>query len=171
MQHLSTYPIKRAVFMLCTLVLIADLQAANDGAPDSEEAVVLTGWLHVEDHTMADVVLEVEVNGTLRTAQVSESGRFTVTLPANTEATLRFEKPGHLTKEVAVDTRHAREGLKGQRSRHVKFAVIMQLERHMGNWTYNGPVGGLSFEEGGGCLAVQHNNVLVPSDRNRPMVF
>ncbi|MEX1131657.1 MAG: hypothetical protein WEC15_00395 [Flavobacteriales bacterium] len=140
-------------------------------APPAEDAVVLTGWLHVEDHTMADVVLEVLVNGTIRNAEVSESGRFSVSLPANVEATLRFEKPGHLSKEVLVDTRHAADGSFEQRTRRLKFAVIMQQERHMGNWTYNGPVGSIGFEQGGGCVAVQHDRNLVPADRHKPMVF
>lgn len=120
---------------------------------------------------MTDVVLEVEVNGTIHTATVSETGRFSVTLPADVEATLRFEKPGHLSKEVLVDTRYAGDGTFEQRTRKLKFAVVMQLERHMGNWTYNGPVGAIAFDQGGGCLAVQHDRALVPADRHKPMVF
>jgi len=153
------------------LGLCGNATASPPGAPPAQDAVVLTGWLHVEDHTMADVVLEVLVNGTVRKAHVSESGRFSVSLPANVEATLRFEKPGHLSKEVLVDTRHAGDGSFEQRTRRLKFAVIMQLERHMGNWTYNGPVGSIGFEQGGGCVAVQHDRNLVPADRHRPMVF
>ncbi len=145
--------------------------ATPPGAPPADEAVVLTGWLHVEDYTMADVVLEVHVNGAVRTASVSETGRFTLSLPADVEAILRFEKPGHLSKEVVVDTRHVRDGSFDQRVRRLKFAVIMQLERHMGNWTYNGPVGSIGFEQGGGCVAVQHDRSLVPADRHKPMVF
>jgi hypothetical protein len=147
------------------------LAGAPPSDPDTEGAVVLTGWLHVEDHTMADVVLEVEVNGVVRYAHVAENGRFTISLPAGTEATLRFEKPGHLSKELLVDTRHSRDGAAGQRTRRVKFAVIMQLERFMGKWTYNGPVGSIGFEAGGGCLAVQHDCGLVPIKGNVPMVF
>jgi hypothetical protein len=155
---------------LCAILL--SLTAASWAAgPPAEEAVILTGWLHVEDHTMADVVLEVEVNGTTHVAPVSENGRFTVELPANTEATLRFEKPGHLPKEVVVDTRHARDGSAGQRTRRVNFAVIMELERRMGGLTYAGPVGSLSFDEGGGCLAVSHDPKRVPAKRQAPMVF
>jgi len=171
MKNLRPALFKRIMLPLVSIALVMGAQAADTGAPDSNDAVVLTGWLHVEDHFMADVVIEVEVNGTFRTARVSENGRFTVTLPADAEATLRFEKPGHLTKEVVVDTRNAQEGLPGHRARRVKFAVIMQMERHMGNWTYSGPVGGLSFEQGGGCLSVHHDRTLVPADRFRPMVF
>jgi hypothetical protein len=144
------------------------------GAPPTgasvDETVVLTGWLHVEDHTMADVTLEVLVKGTVRTAQVSENGRFTVSLPADTEATLRFEKPGHLSKEVVVDTRNSQDGSFNQRTRRLKFAVVMQLERYMAGWAYTGPVGSIGFEIGG-CVAVSHDRSLVPVSRNVPMVF
>ncbi|MBK8340191.1 MAG: hypothetical protein IPK99_09495 [Flavobacteriales bacterium] len=140
-------------------------------AADSDEAVVLTGWLHVESLTMRDVIVEVEVNGTTQIAPVSEAGRFTVELPANAEVLLRFEKPGHLSKEVTVDTRYAQDGKAGQKKRHVKFGVIMELERWMGGLTYAGPVGSLGFEQGGGCLAVEHDRELVPAERRSPMVF
>ena len=132
---------------------------------------MVTGWLHVEDLTMADVVLKVEVNGTTELATVSENGRFTVTLPAETEAILRFEKPGHLPKEVVVDTHNAQDGEPGQHTRRVKFAVIMHLVRHMGGQRYAGPVGSLGFDDGGGCLAVSHDQKLVPVQRQALMVF
>lgn len=120
---------------------------------------------------MEGVVLEVLVNGITQRGHVSESGRFTVLLPAETEAILRFQKEGHLTKEILVDTRHARDGEPGQRDRRVKFAVIMQKESHMAGYTYPGPVGAIGFESGGGCLAIAHDRALVPAPKQRPMVF
>ncbi len=171
MRTKSPFPVLSGLAGALLLLQAGSVRALPPGAPPLKEAVVLTGWLHVEDHTMTDVILEVEVNGTIRTATVSETGRFSVTLPADVEATLRFEKPGHLSKEVVVDTRHAGDGTFEQRTRKLKFAVVMQLERHMGNWIYNGPVGSIAFEQGGGCLAVQHDNALVPADRHKPMVF
>lgn len=137
----------------------------------TEKAVELTGWLHVEDHTMADVVVSYEVNGVEQTATVKENGRLNLTLPANTEVTLRFEKPEHLPKEVVVDTRYVRDGKFNGKTRKVSFAVIMELERRMGGLTYQGPVGNLGFEQGGGCVAVEHTQKLVPATRNVPMVF
>jgi hypothetical protein len=145
--------------------------ATPPAGPPVREEVVLTGWLHVEDYTMEDVTVAVEVNGSLHVAPVSGTGRFTVTLPADAEAVLRFEKPGHLPKEVVVDTRHARDGNPGQRARRVKFAVILELERHMGGFTYPSPVGAIGFEQGGGCLAVTHDRTLVPPSNHKPMVF
>ena len=157
-----------ALFLMPAGIALAGVPPSG---PSADEAVVLTGWLHVEDHTMTDVTLEVLVNGTVQVAHVSENGRFTVSLPADAEATLRFEKPGHLSKEVMVDTRHSQNGTFNQRTRRLKFAVVMQLERFMTGWTYTGPVGSIGFESGGGCLAVAHDRSLVPASRNVPMVF
>ena len=159
---------------LCTALFlnICTVKAASPPAKvAADEAVVLTGWLHVDDLTMTDVVVEVELNGTVQIAPVSANGRFTVTLPQNTEAVLRFEKPGHIAKEVTVDTHHMQAGGPTQRTRKLSFAVILELERRMGGLTYAGPVGNIGFEEGGGCVAVAHDRSLVPARRNAPMVF
>ncbi len=120
---------------------------------------------------MAGVVVSIEVNGETQTTTVPESGRFEVSLPADVEATLRFEKPGHLPKEVVVDTHHVNDGGFDGRTRHVKFAVILELERRMGGLTYPGPVGSLGFDKDGGCLAVAHDRTLVPASRDKIMVF
>ncbi len=169
MEKRTLLPVKA---LLCSTVLLGSAAAFAATPPSGAEAVVLTGWLHVEGYTMADVVVEVEVNGTIEVAKVTENGRFEVTLPGDTEATLRIEKPGHLPKEITVDTRNSRDGKPGQRRvRHVSFAVIMQLERHMAGLRYTGPVGNIGFDQGGGCLAVAHNKELVPASRQAPMVF
>lgn len=159
---------------LCAALLLT-ISTVNAAGPPTkagtEEAVVLTGWLHVDDLTMTDVVVEVEVNGTVQVAPVSENGRFTVMLPADAEAVLRFEKPGHVPKEVTVNTHYLQYGGPRQRTRKVSFAVILELERRMAGLTYAGPVGSIGFEEGGGCLAVAHERSLVPARRHAPMVF
>lgn len=147
------------------------LAAHPPGLKTASDEVVLTGWLHVEDHTWQDAVVHVEVDGTSQVARVSETGRFDLRLPANTEVVLRFEKPGHLPKEVVVNTAHAHEGAFGKQRRHVKFAVILELERHMAGFTYHSPVGTIGFEQGGGCLAVAHKREKVPPSRNKTMVF
>jgi len=151
------------------IALAATPPSTPPAAAAAGEAVELTGWLHVEDHTLEDVVVSFEVHGVTQTARVSENGRVDLLVPANTEVTLRFEKADHLPKEVVVDTHYVSDG--GQRSsRKVRFAVIMQLERRMAGLTYPGPVGSIGFEQGGGCLAVTHDERLVPVEQ-APMVF
>lgn len=162
----------RPLFFLAAFIRATAALAVAPPAPLAENAVELTGWLVVDDLSMTDALVEVEVNGTLLTAPVSPNGRFTISLPANTEAVLRFEKPGHLTKEVLVDTRHLRDGAFGRTTaRRVRFAVVLELERRMGGLRYTGPVGRIGFEEGGGCVAVQHTRTLVPARRQATMVF
>lgn len=134
--------------------------------------VTLTGWLHVDDAFLDDVTIEVDIHGTVRTASLSSTGRFEIDLPAETSATLRFEKPGHVTKEVRVDTHHVADGdFGGQRKRQVKLAVIMEQERFMAGLTYAGPVGNLGFDAGGGCVAVEHTRAVVPAKRRATMQF
>lgn len=145
--------------------------ASSPPRPGSAGEVTLTGWLHVEDHYMDDMVVRVEVEGSVRTAPVSANGRFDITLPADAEVVLRFEKPGHLAKEVLIDTKHSSAGEPGRHKRHVRFAVIMELERHMAGFTYHSPVGSIGFDEGGGCLTVQHHREKVPPSRQQPMEF
>lgn len=163
--------------LLSLLVLVIVSSAGVQGAPPpasraTDATVQITGWLHVEDLTMKDVLLEVEVQGTVRMAHVSESGKFTFDLPGGTAATLRFEKPGHVTKEVTVDTHNVQDGsFTANKRRHVKLAVVMELERFMAGLTYAGPVGNIAFEQGGGCVAVAHTRSTVPADRRRAMEF
>lgn len=160
-----------ALSMLSCMAFAATPPSSPPG-PAADEAVILTGWLHVEDYSMAGVLVTVEVNGEVHTSTVTtESGRFDLVLPADVEAVLRFEKPGHLPKEVTVDTRHSRDGEAGRKIRHVKFAVILELERLMGGLTYAGPVGSIGFDPDGGCLAVEHDRELVRVKRKSIMKF
>lgn len=153
------------------LVQPRTLLAEAPPRPDAASDVILTGWLHVEDYFMDDMVVRIEVDGTTRTAPVSANGRFEISLPADREVVLRFEKPGHLAKEVVVNTSHARQGEPGKRKRHVRFAVIMELERHMAGFGYHSPVGTIGFDQDGGCLAVEHHREKVPPSRHQPMEF
>jgi hypothetical protein len=155
--------------ILLAAALLIGSTAFAAGPPAA--TVEVTGWILVEDLDMADAVVAIEVNGTSTTATVTENGRFNITLPVDAEAVLRFEKPGHLPKEVLVDTRNAQDGAFDDRSRRVKFAVILELERRMAGLTYPGPVGSIGFDNGGGCMAVKHDRTVVPGRKQAPMVF
>jgi hypothetical protein len=138
-----------------------------------DEAVELTGWLHVEDFDFDDATVLLEVNGEIRSVPISKTGRIDISLPVGTEAVLRFEHPGYLTKELLVDTRHARDGYLGRDVRHVRFAVILEEVRLMAGLDYAGPVGNIGFDKEGGCLAIEHTRKLVVgrSRSKKPMVF
>ncbi|MCU0319031.1 MAG: hypothetical protein MUE88_02990 [Flavobacteriales bacterium] len=135
------------------------------------QAVMLTGWLHVDDLRMNEITVEVEVDGAIELASVSRNGRFSVELPVGTEAVLRFERIGYQSKEVVVDTRHAHDGPMADEARTVTFAVVLEPERYMGGQIFAGPIARLGFEPGGGCVAVSHTRTLVPARRQTPMVF
>lgn len=156
-----------AMFFVATSVCAVAPPAAPPLAADVE----LTGWLHVDDYTFDLTTVEVEVDGAVLLAPVSRTGRFQVTLPANTEARLRFEHPGHLPKEVMVDTHHARTGEAGRSKRRISFAVVLDPERHMAGQVYADPVASFAFDPAAGELLVTHSKLVVPARRGKPMVF
>lgn len=139
--------------------------------PPTNDAVVLTGWVHVEDLSFDNTRVKLEVNGEEHIVPLSPLGRFDINLPVGTEAVLRFEHPGHLPKEVVVDTHDARAGEFKDETRHVKMAVILELERLMAGMTYAGPVGNIAFDKEGGCVAVDRTRKMIVGRKNEPMVF
>ena len=173
MRHTSNLLFAAVTFGATSFLPFSSRAENPPGAPPALNDVTLTGWVHVGDYDFDDATVQVEVNGEVQTAHLSKTGRFDISLPSGTEAVLRFEHPGHLTKELLVDTRHARDGYLGRDTRHVKFAVILEQERYMGGQVYAGPVGNLGFDKNGGCLTVQHTNKLVVgrSRSRKPMVF
>ncbi len=123
------------------------------------EEVLFTGWLHVDDHNVSDLVLSVTVDGDrCLYAEVDGAGRFSVWVPIGSQALLSFEKPGHLIKEVTVDTRNSMNTRTAQRAnRKVKFDVVLEpIEQRPGR-KYEGPVGSLSFVNGSGTMKVTHD--------------
>lgn len=134
-------------------------------------AVDLTGWLHVEAYDFEGATVLLTVNGEHRVLPVSRSGRVDIELPAEAEAVLRFEHPGHLSKEILVDTRHSQVG-RTAGVRHVSFAVILEESRLMGGQVYAGPVANVGFDKDGGCVDVNHTrSMVVGRTSNAPMVF
>ncbi len=153
------------------LVPFATTQADPPPAPLASGTVEMIGWLHVEALSFDQTTVEVRVGGTVQTATVSRSGRFDVLLPADTEVRMRFEHPGHLSKEVVVDTHYAELGPGGKGHRQLRMGVVLELEKRMGGLAYAGPVGRLAFDAQGGCVAVEHTRRLTPARRNKAVVF
>ncbi|MBV6404242.1 MAG: hypothetical protein IT228_13100 [Flavobacteriales bacterium] len=153
------------------LVPYAATQADPPPAPLASGTVELIGWLHVEALSFDQATVEVRVGGSVHTATVSRTGRFDVLLPADAEVLMRFEHPGHLSKEVVVDTHHAHLGPGGKGHRQLRMGVVLELEKRMGGLAYAGPVGRLTFDAQGGCLAVEHDRRMAPARRNKAIVF
>ncbi len=154
-----------AVLGIATLMSVLGTNKLH-AAPRPEssmDAVTLTAWLLVDDGQIGDVQVEVEVNGTVVQGRPEDNGRVELMLPSDVVAKVRFIKPGHLTKEVLVDTHHVNDGDFHGKQRQLKFAVTLQALKELGGQTYPGPVGTISFDDGGGCLAVLHDKRLVPA--------
>ncbi len=149
-----------AALALCSLTLFG---ASKPGNP---EEVLLTGWLHVEDRYVGDLVLVVELDGERCSyAEVLTNGRFIISVPLGSEVLLAFIKPGHLSKEISVSTRNA---LNTRQARHdnrtVKFDVVLESMEKRAGRSYKGPVGSLSFVNGSGYMMVRHDPKLVAAD-------
>lgn len=164
----------RSLLLSTAFISIAGLALASTppSSPPAERAdddatVTFTGWLQANDYTLGDVVVTANVNGELLVTGVKENGRFDLVLPSGTSATLRFEKPGHLPKEVTIDTHNSTVGEPGSSERHVEFAVVLEPERWMGGLSYAGPVGSIGFDAQGGCLAVEHDKQMVLGRKQR----
>jgi hypothetical protein len=169
-MHMPRAPFLAAA-LLALFTAASPVYADFPAAPVEAGTVELTGWLHVDDLSFDLTTVEADVNGMVLFAPVSRTGRFSLTLPVNAQAVLRFEHPGHLPKEVKVDTHFAGDGAVGQHARHLTFAVVLERERHMAGLDYAGPVGTIAFEKGGGCAAITKDRKLVPSRRQKPIVF
>lgn len=153
------------------LLPFAATQADPPPAPLSANTVELIGWLHVEALSFDQATVEVQVGGSVHTSTVSRTGRFDVLLPGDAEVLVRFEHPGHLSKEVVVDTHHAERSHDGKGPRQLRMGVVLELEKHMGGLTYAGPVGRLAFDAEGGCVAVDHTRRMTPARRSKAVVF
>jgi hypothetical protein len=160
-----------AITVLLTCATIQVKAYGPPSAPLTDDAVVITGWVHVEDLSFDNTRVQLEVNGEVHLVPLTPLGRFDVNLPVGTEAVLRFEHPGHMPKEVMVNTHDARAGGFREETRRVRLAVILEEERLMGGLRYAGPVGNIGFDKDGGCVAVGHTRQMVVGRKNEPMVF
>ena len=130
------------------------LAEADGGLPDD---VVFTGWLRVEDRDVDDLILVVEMAESCHYAEVLPNGRFIAIVPVGSQARLTFAKPGYLTKEVDLDTRHSMPSRKAARAnRTVKFDVVLEPKESRLGRKYNGPVGTLGVHKGTGSTRVRH---------------
>lgn len=165
-------PLNAVLAALCISLLVQPVGAAPpESPPPAQGTVSLTGWLHVEDLSFRKTTVEVEYGGLVYDVPVTKTGRFDLNLPDDLEAVVRFAHPGHLTKEVLVDTHHAKQGEPGKRDRRIRFAVILQDEREMTGFDYAGPVGNIGFDAEGGCTVVERTLILKQGPRTRLRVF
>lgn len=130
------------------------------------DEIKITGWLHAADGRMDDAVLVVELEGEhCLYAQLDVNGRFAFTIPVNAKARLVFLKPGHLSKEVEVDTRNALNTQRAERlNRKVQFDVMLESEEQRPGRRYEGSVGAITFVNGTGTMKVRHDLRVVAAE-------
>ncbi len=126
-------------------------------------AVLISGRVVSPYKEMKDVLVLAELpDGSIHGSPSGENGRFTVSLPLEAEVRLRFRKAGHVEKVVTVDTRNAVDGRRARRlSRGVKFDVELVPEERLSGFTYDGPVGTISFVRGSGLMKVTYHEQLI----------
>jgi len=153
--------------LLTALCALIGLSLFGTPAPAVvRDEVLITGWLHVSDDHMNDAVLVVELEGEhCLYAELEFNGRFAFTIPINAKARLVFLKPGHLPKEVVVDTRNALNTPKAERmNRKVVFDVVLESEEQRPGRRYDGPVGAITFVNGSGTMKVRHDMRMVAAE-------
>jgi hypothetical protein len=128
-----------------------------------KEPLLITGWLHVNDSTVQDVVLVVELEENYCThSEILPNGRFYFEIPVDAKARLVFNKPGYLTKEVVIDTRNALNNKHATRvNSKVKFDLVLESTEITTGKYYSGPVGSITFVNGTGLMQVRHHEKLV----------
>lgn len=151
--------LETALLTAMAALLSLSLFAAPPG-PKRVQDMLVTGWLIVDDGTVADVDLVVEIDGDrCHVARVLSNGRFDVALPVGARAVLRFHKPGHHTKEVVVDTRNLDgTGTLAYQPRKVRFGVVMEPRTDPAIQAYTSPVGSIHFMPGTGLMKVAHRD-------------
>jgi len=151
-----------AIAMLASTLFAPAKAEAESGAPDE---IVFTGWLRVVDRNVDDLVLVVETAESCLYAEVLPSGRFIVSVPVGSQAKVAFIKPGHITKEIELDTRNSMSNRKAARANSkVKFDVVLEPESKRPGRTYDGPVGSLAFNKGTGSTKVRHTLKVVAAE-------
>jgi hypothetical protein len=156
-------PTLEAAVLTALLALMGLSLFAAPGASRSGE-VVITGRLHADASAMDDAFLVVEVDGRYcHPVRLTGHGRFTVVLPAGAEARFQFEKPGHVAKEVLIDTRNLDgRGRSNYKAHKVDFDVVLEPENALRGRAYTGPVGAIAFTKGSGTVQVQHHKRMTP---------
>lgn len=150
-------PQRRITIEAVLLIALFALIALGSFAAPMDREVLLSGKLLTPDRSTRDMVLSVEVEGACLYAKISDNGHFSIVVPPGSKATLSFIKPGHLTKEVFIDTESAFAGTRSSKyERKLEFDVVMVRESNHPSQSFIGPVGSIGFVQGSGSLRVRH---------------
>jgi hypothetical protein len=130
---------------------------------EAQSAVRITGRAHALGPAPGRVTT-VLMNAERDTLDVERTrrGRFSFKAPAGQVYMVSFAMPCSVTKEVVVDTRHARRAVAKPKKRSVKFDVMMDAGDPDVRPRYLRPVGSVAFAESNGRLLVAHDLQMDP---------
>lgn len=158
MDKSRSFPVEAALLTAVAALLCLGLFAAPAERCANAE-VLVSGSLLIPDRSYDGLLLVVEVDGEYcRPARLDRRGRFQASIPAGSSARLHFMKPGHLPKEVVVDTRDmAGSDPCSYAPRKVSFDVRLEREERALGKAYDGPVGTVAFTKGSNLSRVRHH--------------
>lgn len=156
MRTLTTTALRSLPALALTLAC-STAALAND-----RQEIEIRGRLLLDGATTADAILVVEVNEVdCVPFDFYPDGRFVLTVPVDSKAQIRFEKPGYMSKEVALDTRNALLTAKAVKlNKRVDFDVLLQ-PLPAKDMAYAGPVGDITFVKGSGLMKVRTDRTLI----------
>jgi hypothetical protein len=128
--------------------------------------VEVDGWIEAKMERKEHLLVYVEVGDQLlRPSSISANGRFKLAVPAGSEARLHFSLPGHLAKEVVLDSRdmrHTDPCATGYKPRRLEFGVRLEPDHKAPAQGYDGPVGTIGFTKGTALPKARHHKRYLP---------
>ncbi|MBV6406109.1 MAG: hypothetical protein IT228_07880 [Flavobacteriales bacterium] len=116
-------------------------------AAGAQTYVTFTGAVHMPDQELHAVRMTVSDGSETMDVMLGRHGSYSFHIPVNERVVLTLESPGHITKEVEIDT-HGVPEANGLFARNVRVAFDLELERQPDDvlLCYAGPVGRISFQ-------------------------
>ncbi|MBK6627032.1 MAG: hypothetical protein IPJ87_13595 [Flavobacteriales bacterium] len=122
-------------------------------AAGAQTFVTFTGDVRMPDQDLHPVRMTVSDGHETMDVVLGRNGAYSFHIPVNERVTLTLESPGHITKEVSIDT-HGVPEASGLFARTVRVAFDLELERQPDEMQlcYTGPVGAIAFTENDGTI-------------------
>ena len=120
-------------------------------AAGAQTFVTFTGDVRMPDQDLHPVRMTVSDGHETMDVVLGRNGAYSFHIPVKERVTLTLESPGHITKEVTIDT-HGVPEARGLFARTVRVAFDLELERQPDDLhlCYAGPVGHIAFAENDG---------------------
>lgn len=141
--------------MMCGAVLSATLFTGTVARASS--LTISAEITRPENNLMPVTVTVINSNGHTVWSRTSRAARSTIRLPGDDRYVITFAQPWCIPKSIVVDVRSG--GVERRKPRKVAFEVVLELDRS-GDQGYMGPVGSITFGEGGGMVVRKENDLV-----------